>query len=180
LVYFFFLYIFRSIKYYFKKISFIKSYNTLVRDNIIDEEYVQQFFVGLLEEDGSISVNSRGKNRNITWVRFQISLKNSPENVIILNKIKEVVGGRAIIERKDKYVTWLAYKKEELNNILKIISKYPLLTSKKQCQLEFAKNCILNPSKDYCIRNKGKMYDNREMYAKMWNSNKLFPPYFSS
>jgi hypothetical protein len=38
-------------------------------------------------------------------VRIVISLKNTPENIIMLNKIKDVIGGRVVIERKNQYVT---------------------------------------------------------------------------
>ena len=48
-----------------------------------------------------------------------------------------------IIERKDKYVTWIASNKNDLTKIFLILAKYPLLTARKQCQLDFVKNCFL-------------------------------------
>lgn len=71
--------------------------------NSEDITYIEQFFVGLLEGDGTISCNLSGKS-SIT-VRIFISLNNLPENYSMLSKIQEVIGGRVVIERKESYVT---------------------------------------------------------------------------
>ena len=75
-------------------------------ENFIDykENYIEPFFVGLLEGDGTISTNLGKSRKNIT-VRFVIALKNDNNNLYMLNKIQKVIGGRVVIERKDKYVT---------------------------------------------------------------------------
>lgn len=62
----------------------------------------------------------------------------------MLKKIRNVVGGRVVIERKDKYVTWVASNKNDLNKIYLILATYPFLTIRKRCQLDFAKYCIIN------------------------------------
>jgi cytochrome c oxidase subunit 1 len=70
--------------------------------------YIEQFFVGLLEGDGTISVDlnsNKLKNRNTVRIRIVISLNNNEENLNMLNIIKDYIGGRVIIERKNKYVT---------------------------------------------------------------------------
>jgi hypothetical protein len=67
--------------------------------------YIEQFFVGLLEGDGTITSNLNSNKSNSIIIRIVISLKNMPENVVMLNKIKEVIGGRVVIERKNSYVT---------------------------------------------------------------------------
>jgi hypothetical protein len=58
--------------------------------------------VGLLEGNGTITVD---KNINTLRIRIVISLKNEANNVLMLNKIADVIGGRVYIERKDQYVT---------------------------------------------------------------------------
>ena len=68
------------------------------------ETYIKQFWVGLLEGDGTISTNINTTSKSIK-VRFVIALKNEINNFIMLKKIQTIVGGRVIIERKDKYVT---------------------------------------------------------------------------
>jgi cytochrome c oxidase subunit 1 len=72
---------------------------------IEDNTYIEQFFVGLLEGDGTITTNLNSNKSNSIIIRIVISLNNLPDNVIMLNKIKQVIGGRVIIERKDKYIT---------------------------------------------------------------------------
>jgi hypothetical protein len=100
-----------------------------------NKEYIHKFFIGLLEGDGSIIVDQIGKKSR---VRISLSLKNLPENVDMLNIISNVVCGRVAIERKDKYVTWIANKKKDVEYVFSLIDKYPLLTSRKICQYQFA------------------------------------------
>ena len=135
------------------------------RDNLIiyDNVYVEQFFVGLLEGDGTITVdlNSQKLKRYIR-VRIVISLNNKKENVSMLNKIKEVIGGRVVIERKNKYVTWIASNKKDLTKIFIILAKYPLLTVRKQCQLEFAKNSLLRRNITDFLIDRNNKYNNKK------------------
>lgn len=104
--------------------------------NIDYETYIKQFWVGLLEGDGTITVSSPGPNH--VKVRMFISIKNFKENVLMLLLIKEVLGGTVRIERNFQYVTWVAIKKDLIQTLIGILKEYPLLTSRKQCQLKFA------------------------------------------
>jgi cytochrome c oxidase subunit 1 len=79
-------------------LSLIKIDNEIKYDNI----YIEQFFVGLLEGDGTITTDING---NWIRVRIVISLNNKKENLEMLNIIKECIGGRTVIERKNKYIT---------------------------------------------------------------------------
>jgi hypothetical protein len=69
-----------------------------------NNNYIEQFFVGLLEGDGTITTNINSTSKTIR-VRIIIALKNDINNQIMLNKIQKIIGGRVVIERKDKYVT---------------------------------------------------------------------------
>lgn len=111
----------------------------------IDKSYIEQFFVGLLEGAGTITSNLNSNKSKSIIVRIVISLKNTRENLTMLNKIKNAIGGRVVIERKNQYVTWIASNKNDLAKVFIILAKYPLLTARKQCQLEFVKNCLLYP-----------------------------------
>jgi hypothetical protein len=73
-----------------------------VNDN--NYNYIEPFFVGLLEGDGTLTTNLNRLKKDIR-VRIVIALKNENNNQIMLNKIQEIIGGRVVIERKDKYVT---------------------------------------------------------------------------
>jgi hypothetical protein len=66
-------------------------------------DYIEQFFVGLLEGDGTITVdfiNNRSKR-----VRIFIALKNLEDNRFMFDLIVKYIGGRVAIERKNEYVT---------------------------------------------------------------------------
>jgi len=63
-----------------------------------------------------------------------------------------------------------------------ILAKYPLLTARKQCQLEFVKNCLLEKDIVNFIENRNNKYIDKhillENYALQENLVKL-PLYFS-
>lgn len=148
-------------------------------EDINKNNYIEQFFVGLLEGDGTITTNLESKNKSIR-VRFVIALKNEINNHIMLNRIQQIIGGRVVIERKEKYVTWIASNKSDINKVLLILSRYPLLTVRKQCQLEFAKNCLLYKEVDNFMLNRNNMYKNKNDLLVKLNQNKHIelPLYF--
>jgi hypothetical protein len=99
----------------------------------------------------------------------------------MLNKIKEIIGGRVVIERKDKYITWIASNKNDLIKIFIILAKYPLLTVRKQCQLEFAKDCILRKDTTNFFKDRDNKYKNKKILLDQYAlKNQLvdIPPYF--
>ena len=156
------------------------------------KDYIEQFFVGLLEGDGTITVDfvSSSKRR----VRIFIALKNivflppptatppsktggrggerkrrwnsgAEENKFMLNLIEKYVGGRVVIERNNKYVTWYATSKTDTAKVFAILAKYPLLSTRKLCQLEFAKYSIISrqdiPEEEF-IKLRDNKYKNQE------------------
>ena len=148
----------------------------------IKNNYIEQFFVGLLEGDGTITTNLNSYKS--IRVRFVIALKNEKNNHYMLNKIQNIIGGRVVIERKEKYVTWIASSKSDINKVLFILARYPLITVRKQCQLEFAKNCLLYKDADNFVLNRKNMYKNMNdllIRAKLNNEIILeLPFYFNS
>ena len=100
-----------------------------------------------------------------------IALKNEKNNQMMLNKLQEIIGGRVVIERQNKYVTWIASSKSDVNKVLLILARYPLLTIRKQCQLEFAKNCLLYKDFDNFILNRKNMYNNKKDILDILNNN---------
>ena len=140
------------------------------------ESYIKQFWVGLLEGDGSISVGRRGPK----WisVRFTINLKNIRENVIMLLIIQEVIGGTVKIYSKSDFVTWNAVSKDLIQFLINILNEYPLLTTRKQCQLKFAIDCIENGTQDYVRKNKELLYKNQQDMLNYNENNFVIPSYF--
>ena len=141
--------------------------------------YIEPFFVGLLEGDGTITTDL-GTSKKYIRVRIVIALKNDKNNAIMLNKIQEIIGGRVVIERQDKYVTWIASSQSDVNKVLLILARYPLLTIRKQCQLEFAKNCLLYKDFNNFMLNRKNMYKNKKEILERLNENKdiKLPFYF--
>jgi Cytochrome C and Quinol oxidase polypeptide I/LAGLIDADG endonuclease len=141
----------------------------------LSKVYIQQFWVGLLEGDGTITVDKPRKS-GILRIRIIISLLNNESNLQMLKLIQEVIGGRVIIERKNKYVTWIANKKKDIFNALAILNKYPLITSRKQLQLAFAITCLLNPDPDNFVKNRNNKYKDEIVVRKIEDFNLI--PYF--
>ena len=128
-----------------------------------DKTYIEQFFVGLLEGDGTITSNLNSNKSNSIIVRIIISLKNNSENFLMLNSVKKVIGGRVVVERKKQYVTWIASNKNDLTKVFVILAKYPLLTARKQSQLEFVKNCLLEKDIANFLVNRNQKYNNKKV-----------------
>ncbi len=150
---------------------------------LLDKDYFEQFFIGLLEGDGTITVDyiNNLKKR----VRIFISLKNIKDNVNMLNIIFEHIGGRVKLERNNTYVTWYATSRIDIDKVFMIISKYPFLTTRKQCQYQFAKRFVknkvlesINKEEFYVLRDN--KYLNQENLLDLYNKNFLLPPYFPS
>ncbi len=81
------------------------------------------------------------KNRKNLRVRIIISILNFTENYEMLKLIQNFMGGRLAIERNNRYVTLILNKKSDLVKAFGVLAKYPLLTTRKQQQLNFALSC---------------------------------------
>lgn len=141
--------------------------------------YIEQFFVGLLEGDGTITVDFVSESRKRT--RIFISLKNFAENRLILELIAQHIGGRVSIERGENYVVWYATSQTDLAKVFAILAKYPLLTTRKQCQLEFAKTWLNSTEviskEDFHILRDNK-YHNQIAMLQHINEHISLPSYF--
>lgn len=150
-----------------------------LKDNEGKKDYIEQFWVGLLDGDGSIVVR---KNKNsVVYPCFEIGLKYLNENVNMLKLISEHVGGTINYEKKNKSiikVKWMALSAKDANNCLKILSKYPLLTSRKICQLEHLLKCTKEKSWDYHVKNRDKKYDYQKELVNNKNKDFIIPIYF--
>lgn len=158
------------------------SKNNLMKEDIINISYYHPFFVGLLEGDGTITVDKISKES--LRLRIVISLLNKTENYNMLNLIKENIGGRLTIERNNRYVTWIASSKKDIAKVLSILAKYPLLTTRKICQLNYAKECLLLLNDKNILKNWQELKDNKySLQSKLlekFNTNFVLPHYFSA
>lgn len=117
------------------------------------------FWVGLMDGDGSIQVN-HWRHQSLQY-RLVIKLSNITSNYNMLIKIAKVIGGSVRITGGGKDVLWVVNKKETVQEIIKIFDSYPLLTSRKICQLEFLKTCLLENSVDSYLSNRNSKYINQ-------------------
>ena len=152
-------------------------------DYTVNIEYLKQFFVGLLEADGTITVGlkniagllQRGR------VRIFIALKRNDENIAMLNLIAKHIGGKVVLEEKKtyEYVVWSAQSKQDLIKVFNILKTYPFLTSRKQAQLIFAQDMLDNKySYSQFIERRNKKYENKlQILEKL--SKKNVPLYFT-
>lgn len=126
----------------------------------VDKEYLKMFWVGLMDGNGTIQVNHLRK-KSLQY-RLIIKLSNITSNYNMLIKIAKVVGGSVIIINKNKNIIWVVNKKETIQEIINIFNIYPLLTSKKICQLKFLKRCMERNSVDWYILNRNNKYNDQQ------------------
>ena len=142
------------------------------------KNYIEQFFVGLLEGDGTITVDfvNNCKKR----VRIFIALNNLEDNRFMLSLIAKYVG-RVVIERNNRYVTWYATSRTDIAKVFAILAKYPLLSTRKLCQLDFAKDFIdsnQDISEQEFIKLRNEKYKNQERMLDYNDKNFVIPSYF--
>ena len=110
-----------------------------------------------MDGDGSIQVN-HWRKKSLQY-RLVIKLKYDTLNYDMLILIAKSIGGYVRIIKQD--VIWVVNKKEDIEEIIKIFEKYPLLTSKKICQLEFLKTCLTKNCMNYYLKNRNNKYENQ-------------------
>lgn len=79
----------------------------------------------------------------------------------MLIRIAKVIGGSVRITGKGQDVVWVVNRKETIQEVIRIFDTYPPLTSRKICQLEFLKTCLLENSVDSYLSNRNSKYINQ-------------------
>src|SRR6202046_3112845 len=134
-----------------------------------NDEHIKMFWVGLMDGDGSIQVN-HWRKKSLQF-RLVIKLSNIISNYDMLIKIAIVIGGSVRITGKGlREVIWVVNKKETVIEIIKIFDIYPLLTSRKICQLLFLKRCLLENSVDFYLLNRDNKYTNQKNIIKSFST----------
>ena len=134
------------------------------------DEYIKMFWVGLMDGDGSIQVN-HWRKKSLQF-RLVIKLYNNISNYDMLINIAKVIGGSVRITGKDfREVIWVVNKKETVIDIIKIFEIYPLLTSRKICQLLFLNRCLLENSVDFYLLNRDNKYTKQNNIIKFFETN---------
>lgn len=143
-------------------------------------EYIKMFWVGLMDGDGSIQVNHL-RSKYLQY-RLIIKLSNLPSNYKMLIEIAKVIGGTVRIPSKGLFkqdVIWTVDSKKEIIKIIKIFDIYPVLTSRKLCQLAFLKSCLIDNSVDTYLLRRNLKYSKQEAIISS-NTNFEIPNYFQA
>ena len=146
----------------------------------LSKEYIEAFWVGLLEGDGTIYI-CKNKN-NLTYGIFQISLKYLPHNVQMLELIQLYIGGIINYEKHKGIITkvkWSAISKKDVNTCINIINKYPLLTNRKKCQYDYYLLTRIYNTWEYHMKNRYNKYNNINLVCKDYSNLKYFPAWLS-
>jgi hypothetical protein len=137
---------------------------------------IEQFWVGLMEGDGSIQVNHWRKK--IIQYRLIIKLKNTLANEKMLKVISKKIGGYVKISSDKEDAIWVENTIEKIVKIIKIFEKYPPLTARKKCQLEFLKNCLEHNNVELYLQQRNSKYDNPKIFK--YTSLEDLPFYYPS
>jgi hypothetical protein len=140
-----------------------------------DPNYINKFWVGLMDGDGSIQVN-HWRKKNLQF-RLVINLKYTSQNIEMLNILKRNIGGRVCFFKNEK-VLWVVDNKKDIINIIKIFDTYPPMTFRLISQLKFMKICLLDKNVDTYLRARNLKYKDyilhkviiRDDYFKEWLS----------
>jgi len=121
------------------------------------------FTVGLIDGDGSLQVNNRG--RRYLQFRQVVKLADRPLNYEMLCKIAGAYGGyvRREIWKHSAYVQWIVNSRTTFHkSIIPLLDLYPPLTSRMRLQYIFFKTCIFEPDIELYFALRDKKYKARE------------------
>lgn len=112
-------------------------------NNTHTKKAYEQFFLGLLEGDGSIQVNHWDYKRRSLQFRIIIKLKYTDANYAMCAKIREELGIMNLHIRRG-FVIMVEDHRVKLLNIMAIIDRYGLLLTHRRRQYAFFKYCYNN------------------------------------
>lgn len=144
---------------------------------INSQDHIKPFWVGLMDGDGSLQVN-HWRNQNLQY-RIIIKLSNLESNVRMLKLIHIQFKGHIRYSKDSKYVIWVLDNKKDIINTIKTFEKFPPLTSRLICSLNFLNLCLENNNIEIYLKNRNFKYLNQNSIIKE-NLNRCLPNYFNS
>jgi hypothetical protein len=121
-----------------------------------DPSYIQKFWVGLMDGDGSIQVN-HWRKKSLQY-RLVIKLRHCSENVEMLNLISKDIGGRVRIVKNNEFVIWVVDSRKSIHKIIQILDTYPPLTSRLRAQLKFMLECFKRNDVEWYLNSRNSKY----------------------
>lgn len=101
------------------------------------KEYLEKFWVGLMDGDGSVQVNHCA--HTYLQYRLVIKLKYCPENKAMLELLAQTIGGNVQWKEGQPFIRWVENTKTRVLTILAIYERFPPLTTRVALQLSFLK-----------------------------------------
>jgi Cytochrome C and Quinol oxidase polypeptide I/LAGLIDADG endonuclease len=153
-------------------------YRNVYTDNVMynnKNEYIKIFWVGLMDGNGDIQINHLRK-KSLQY-RLIIKFNYTKLNYNMLINIAKVIGGKVIIVNK-KEVIWVMNEKENIINTIEIFGKYPPLTSRLNCQLEFLIVCLKDNSVNNYLKKRNSKYNLKSIIIEKYKNSFLIPFYF--
>jgi len=154
-------------------------YRNVYTDNVMynnnKNEYIKIFWVGLMDGNGDIQINHLRK-KSLQY-RLIIKFNYTKLNYNMLINIAKVIGGKVIIVNK-KEIIWVMDEKENIINTIEIFGKYPPLTSRLNCQLEFLIVCLKDNSVNNYLKKRNSKYNLKSIIIEKYKNSFLIPFYF--
>ena len=141
------------------------------------KDHLSPFWVGIMDGDGSIQVN-HWRKKNLQY-RMVIKLSHLESNVRMLMLIKHQFKGHVRVTKNGKDVLWVLDNKKDILNTIKTFDKYPPLTSRLICSLNFLKICLENNDIETYLNSRNLKYSNQLSIIQQ-NLNNSIPFYFNS
>ena len=120
--------------------------------------YIRQFWVGLMDGDGSLIVY-HWRKKSLQY-RLFIKLKNDREkyNLFLLQRIQKSIGGSVKIVSSNRFVIWVENHKSKISAIVKIFDQYPPYTKRLYNQYRFYLESLKRNSVDWYYENRDQKY----------------------
>ena len=141
------------------------------------KDHLSPFWVGVMDGDGSIQVN-HWRKKNLQY-RMIIKLSHLESNVRMLMLIKHRFKGHVRVTKNGKEVLWVLDNKNDILNAIKTFEKYPPLTSRLICSLNFLNTCLSHKDVETYLNTRNLKYSHQLSIVKE-NLNKSRPLYFNS
>jgi hypothetical protein len=143
------------------------------------KDYIIQYWVGLMDGDGSIQVN-HWRMRSLQY-RLVIKVKMCNENLFLLRQVKRCVGGSVRVQPNKKFVLWVENHKSRIQEIVKHFQMYPPLTVRLSLQLEFLSECLRKNDVNWYMENRKYKYQDHLEIRKILESSQIsLRPYYKA
>lgn len=121
----------------------------------LSTDYIQKFWVGLMDGDGSIQVN-HSHLRSVNY-RLTLKLKDTPANRRMLDLFPAAVGGKCRPEKGGDFYRWVCDHPQQCAAILQVYDRFPPLHPRMVHKLAFMRASLAQRSLEWYLRHRPHM-----------------------